>query len=348
MHDVGADLNAVFFGFEMRFFGRNRPTNDLTTPNLRFLSTEQVLADLANMIDHVRQQDLRLANARIILTGTMFGGNLATWFRVKYPHLVDGVWSSSSHVDARMNFGEYYEAIGEDLLAFGNEECYRRVWRAFGTMENLIDGGRSEVLDDMFNLCHPINVTSHLEVARFFEGIVESVVVGIMNGGYEYIDAMCVSVTNSSVTNDLIAFSEWFKAYRRSPNCFGMNFQEVVDFLTTTDWNALAVVSGRRQFHYLTCTEYGWFTTTDLDNQPFGSRITESYFIEMCRQVFGDWVSENMREHIAKTNLSLGGHKPVITDTFFTNGGMDPHRVINVQNNIGSSVEARTLPCESP
>lgn len=332
----------------MRFFGHNRPTNDVTTDSLRFLTTEQVLADMAHLIDHIKRRDTRLRNARVILIGTAFGGNLATWFRVKYPHLSDGVWSSSSYVEARLNFGEYYEAIGEDLQSFGSEACYRRTWRAFRTMENLIDGGRSEVLDEMFHLCHPLDVNDSLEVERFFEALAEAVTIGIINGGNNFVHDMCLSVTNEEFTNDLEAFAEWFNNEHRSPGCFGLSFQENVDFLAETDWDALGVISGRRQYHYLTCTEYGWFTIAESDNQPFGTRITSNYFSELCRQVFGDWMSlESIRVNTERFNVNFGGSQPVIGNVYFTNGGLDPHRTINVQSDIGTSVEARTLACKS-
>lgn len=347
MHDIAVDLNGYIFGTETRFFGDNKPTSDVSINNLRFLSTEQVLADMAHLIDHIKQQDTRLAHARVILVGTMFGGNLATWFRVKYPHYVDGVWSSSSYVEARMNFREFYEGIGDDLQNFGSRECYRRTWRAFRTMQNLIDGGRSDVIDEMFHLCHPLNVTNVFDVERFFDAVAGTVSVEIINGGYNYVHDMCVSVTNDEITNDLIAFSQWFMIEHRSPGCFEWSFQEIVDFFAEVEWSDLAVMNGQRQSQYLACTEYGWFTTTDSDNQPFGNRINVNYFVELCRQVFGDWITENgIRENSEKTNWNFGGSRPEISNAFFTNGGMDPKRAINVQDDIGSTVEARTLPCK--
>lgn len=347
MHDIAVDLNGYIFGSEMRFFGRNHPRNDVSTDSLRFLTTEQVLADIAHLIDHIKEQDTRLINAKVILAGMTFGGNLATWFRVKYPHLVDGVWSSSSHIEAKMNFGEYFEAIGDDLRNFGSQGCYRRVWRAFRTMENLIEGGRSEVLDDMFHLCHPLNATNDVDVEHFLQMLSESVSVGIINGGYTYVEDLCYWLTDNEITNDLIAFSEWFMIENRSPGCYGTSFQEVIDFHAESDWDVLGVLTGRRQYQYLLCTEYGWFTTTDSDNQPFGSRITAGYFVELCRQLFGDWQNEiEIRENVERTNINFGGRRPEISNAFFTNGGLDPHRSINVQDDIGDTVEAQTLPCK--
>ncbi|CRL04374.1 CLUMA_CG017466, isoform A [Clunio marinus] len=345
MFDIAVDLNGIVFGTETRFFGQNQPRNDTSTENLRFLSTDQILADTARLIDHIKQQDGRLSNAKVILVGQLYGGNIASWFRVKYPSYADGLWSSSSFVEARLNFAEYLEIVGDDLRVHGSLDCYRRIWRAFRTMENLINGGRSHLFDDMFGLCNSLDASNDLEVDRFFASIVEDVSLGIINGDYLYVHDMCQDITNINITNDLIAFSEWFLIEHRWQGCFQMNFQAQIDFLTGSDWNDFGVISGRRQYQYLTCTEYGWFATTDSNNQPFGSRIRLNYFIELCRRVFGEWITEEMLQENDETfNLNFGGNRPQITNAFFTNGGMDPHRAVNVLEDIGDSVEARTLP----
>lgn len=349
LFDIAMDLNGIVFAFETRFFGQNRPTSDTSTGNLRFLSSEQILADMARLIDHIKREDPRLADAKVVLAGPQFGGNLATWFRIKYPHYVDGVWSSSSFVEARLNFREYFEAIGDGLRELGSDNCFRRTWRAFRTMENLVEGGRAEVLNEMFHLCHPLDVASDLEVQRFFVEIAETVSTGVINGGRGAVDDMCEMLTSSESTNDLVAFAEWFSYEHIRGGCFQESFQEVVDFHSEPEWPSIGVIYGRRQFLYLQCTEYGWFATTDSVNQPFGTRITLSYFTEMCRRVFGDWITEDaLHENVNRTNAVFGGVQPVITNAFFTNGGLDPRRLTNVQVDIGTTVEAQTIPRECP
>lgn len=345
MHDIAEDLNGFIVGSETRFFGENRPTNDTSTSNLRFLTTEQILADTAHLIEHIKQEDERLTDAKVILVGTMFAGNLATWFRVKYPHHVDGVWSSSSYVEARMNFREYVENIGESMTTFGSDNCYRRTWRAFRTMENLIEGGRSDAVSEMFRLCNPLDASNSLDIEAFNENIVRNIDVGTLFGGADFIHDMCQMITDESITNDLMAFSRWYIYQHQPTGCLQRVFQDAVEFNSDTNWTSVGVFTGRRQYLYLTCTEYGWFMTTDSDNQPFGRSVSLNYYVELCRQVFGEWITEALiARNAERTNAFFGGSQPVITNAFFTNGGLDPHQVINVQNNIGTSVEARTLP----
>lgn len=61
--------------------------------NLKYLTVDQSIIDTAHLIETVKR-DLE-TDAKVILWGSGFGASLATWTRQKFPHLVDGVWSSS-------------------------------------------------------------------------------------------------------------------------------------------------------------------------------------------------------------------------------------------------------------
>lgn len=62
--------------------------------NLQYLTIEQMINDIARLIEVVKQ-DLAAPEARVILWGSGFGATLATWTKKKFSHLVNGVWSSS-------------------------------------------------------------------------------------------------------------------------------------------------------------------------------------------------------------------------------------------------------------
>lgn len=77
--------------------------SDLSTDNLRFLSSRQALADLAHfrtMIAETRG----LTNAKWVAFGGSYPGSLAAWFRLKYPHLVHAAVATSAPVHATVNF----------------------------------------------------------------------------------------------------------------------------------------------------------------------------------------------------------------------------------------------------
>lgn len=69
--------------------------SDASFSNLLFLTVDQIVADVSNLIHAVRIDLNATQTTRNILWGTGFGGSIATFTKQKYPHLVDGVWSSS-------------------------------------------------------------------------------------------------------------------------------------------------------------------------------------------------------------------------------------------------------------
>lgn len=76
---------------------------DLSTDNLRFLSSRQALADLAHfrtMIAKARG----LTDRKWVAFGGSYPGSLAAWFRLKYPHLVHASVATSAPVYATVNF----------------------------------------------------------------------------------------------------------------------------------------------------------------------------------------------------------------------------------------------------
>jgi serine protease 16 len=167
--------------------------------NLRFLTTEQTLADLAHFIAALKSNN---TDARVIVAGQGYGGNLAVWFRQKYPHLVDGVWSSRGGLKAKLDFEgfywqvpgffiswivdfsfpEYVQFVEEKVAREGSGGCVATIRRAFRILQNLVDGGRSEYSSNLFNLCDPVDLNEPKEVTGFYQMIAMQTIYGILMG----------------------------------------------------------------------------------------------------------------------------------------------------------------------
>lgn len=98
-----------------RFYGKSHPTPDLSTDNLRYLSSHQALADIANFHDYIVQEYKLTEMNRWIAFGGSYSGALAAWLRIKYPHIVFGSIASSAPVLAKMDFSQYMEVVGQSL-----------------------------------------------------------------------------------------------------------------------------------------------------------------------------------------------------------------------------------------
>lgn len=66
--------------------------------DLTYATVSQTLADIANLIQAVKTK-LNAQGSRVILWGSGYGATLATYARLRYPHLVDATWSSSGVFD---------------------------------------------------------------------------------------------------------------------------------------------------------------------------------------------------------------------------------------------------------
>jgi hypothetical protein len=80
---VGADHNALLVTLEHRYYGDSQPFSNWSTPNLKFLTSEQALADTAYFID---QMNLKFKHENgvqpdWIVIGGSYPGALSAWFK---------------------------------------------------------------------------------------------------------------------------------------------------------------------------------------------------------------------------------------------------------------------------
>lgn len=75
----------------------------MSIKNLKHLSSEQALADLAYFIE-AKKKEMKLQHNKWIVFGGSYPGSLAAWFRLKYPHLAYGAVASSAPLFAKINF----------------------------------------------------------------------------------------------------------------------------------------------------------------------------------------------------------------------------------------------------
>lgn len=100
---------------EHRYYGKSIPTSDFSTENLRFLTTDQALADMAYFAQHVvfdglEHLDLTSAKNPYIAYGGSYAGAFVAFLRKLYPDVYWGAISSSGVPEAIYDYWQYYEA----------------------------------------------------------------------------------------------------------------------------------------------------------------------------------------------------------------------------------------------
>jgi len=69
-------------------------------------------------------------------------------------------------------------------------------------------------------------------------------------------------------------------------NCTDIEYRKMIKEMTQTSWGS-SVASGERQWTYQTCNEFGFFQSSDLQDQPFGKEFGVEFSIRQCQDIFG-------------------------------------------------------------
>lgn len=248
--------------------------------NLQYLDSRYAVADLANLVQHLRAQH---GNPPVIAHGYDHGGALAVWLRQRYPHLVDGVWASSASLLARKDFGEYMANIGIAIRQVGGDRCYQDIEEAFGNMGTLYDNGDYATLEEHFYLCQPFSQSDPIEEAAFF-AYYSQVLSEILRYSHALgIETLCDYLDGHE--DPMVGVANFIKLVL--PVCVPLNVYEQIEMYQNVDWDTEATELGLRQLSYQYCREFGWFRSSSYDNQPFGNRFPVENFHDACQLLYG-------------------------------------------------------------
>ena len=334
VYDLAKEHHALMLDLEHRFYGESYPTADMSTENLRLLSSEQALADLARFLGwYVDERSA--AHSKVIVVGGSYPGNLSGWFKLKYPHIAFGSIASSAPVTAKANFEEYMEVVANSIDFFDmTGECNNQIAEAAGHVAQLARDGQLATLDADFKTCAPME--SMLDVSTFM-----SVVMGNVQGTVQYNNEnSAMNVTNICATMDpaadghVDAYTSFLTLNQQYMDMYGLECNDV-------SWNStLAVLSApkkdasnnMRPWVYQTCNEFGYFQTADSQKQPFYAFkdwLGMWYSKVMCAAAFDGWKALPETD---VTNWTYGGVNIAGTNILFPSGTIDPWHSLGVTN----------------
>jgi pimeloyl-ACP methyl ester carboxylesterase len=327
--------NALCFQLEHRYYGKSHPTDNLNTTNLLYLNIEQSLADLETFINTITNENENLLfNAKWVVFGGSYAGNLAAWLRMKYPHLVYAAVSSSSTLSATINYKEYY-ITAKNALSDYNPKCASYIRKATRMINDYLktnDGAK--YIDKKFKTCNHIDIKNKKDVAQFFDNLAIPIALIIQynkdNRYYENVERSTISMTticsvmlDKSFGNALERYAYLHNILRTvsDRNCTVSKYQSILTALKETSWRKQYAISGDRQWLYQTCTELGHFVTSNDDNSLFGNTIPLDYFTEKCRDVFGKSYNLNaLHKAVKNANMMFNYLKKKQTGLFIYTG----------------------------
>ncbi|KAK2587879.1 hypothetical protein KPH14_003976 [Odynerus spinipes] len=339
MYDVGSAHGAMLYYTEHRYYGRSKPTEDTSEENLQYLNIDQALADVAYFIE-TKKKELGVEDATVIVFGGSYAGNMAAWSRLKYPHLIQGALASSAPVYAKADFYEYYDVVTRSLQRY-DEQCVVDVKNAFDAVEELLaaDGG-PEKLKKYFNLCNVTDVKSPSDVAHLMNTMAEKFASAVqynrVENGKSRIAIVCDNMTATYLGSPLQRLARLMSM--PGGNCLDTNYEKFVSNFRNVSWEVKGVT---REWFYQTCTEYGYYQTTNSKISIFGTLFPLDFFVKLCVDLYGDYYNgDYLESRIRRTNLLYGGSAPDLSNVIFTNGDVDPWHALSVLEDLNESTKA--------
>ncbi|XP_037085863.1 putative serine protease K12H4.7 [Pollicipes pollicipes] len=328
--------NALCFLLEHRFYGKSHPTEDMNIKNLRFLSSEQALADLAAFSAAMNVQHGLDASTRWVAFGGSYPGSLAAWYRLKYPHMVHAAVSSSAPLHAQTNFYEFLSVVSDALRSESGQECYSGVAAAFSELEQRIGGGNAGQLTKQFQLCAPLNVSAPEDVsslvsslADLFEGTVQynkdnRAFEGAKDANITVTTLCDIMTSGRGGALDRLAEVNSLLMTAHGDKCLDYTYESAMKKMREESFDS-PDNNGMRQWIYQTCSEFGWYQTSDFVRQPFGHRFPLAFSVQQCVDAYGPKFNKAFIEAaVAATNVRYGGRGLRVRRVVFINGSIDP------------------------
>ncbi|CAL1404130.1 unnamed protein product [Linum trigynum] len=330
--DIAPSFNALLLYIEHRYYGDSIPFGSReevfgNSSMLGYMNSQQAIADYAEIILHIKDQ-FNASDSPVIVVGGSYGGMLATWFRLKYPHLAIGALASSAPIlyfDDITPQDAYLNAVTKDFRD-ASETCYQTIKKSWAEIDEIAskpDG--LSTLARKFKTCAPLKDSTSL--TDQLEGLYASAAQYNAPPSYP-VTQVCTAIDGPGPNNDTLGriFAGVVAYYGKKP-CYINKPTQPTETYGGWDWQ--------------TCSEmvmpmgYG-------NDTMFGSKgafnLTE--FSNECRKKYGvaprpHWVTTYYGGHSIKRILKRFG-----SNIIFSNGLKDPYSRGGVLENISDSIHA--------
>ncbi|WKX99689.1 hypothetical protein Q1695_014508 [Nippostrongylus brasiliensis] len=334
---MAAENGAFVFLLEHRYYGTSRPTADMSTQNLVYLSSAQALEDMAVFIRAMKKQFTQLYAVPWVTFGGSYSGALAAWARVKHPELVAMAVGSSGPVQAEVDFVEYLEVV-QNSITRESKQCADSVTTAFNLVASMLQtaSGRKS-LQTTFNLCEALDPTNAQQIETFWSTVYSPYMevvqysgdnAGLFNNLLTIKNAICRFHESSATSlTKLKQVNNYFNTLSGYTGCEDIDYQSFIDFMKDTTYGDAQEI---RAWVWQTCTEFGYYQSTDSNTAGpfFGGKpsLPVKYYIDECTNIYGaDYNSASVASAVANVNAYYGGRDNMNSSyILLPNGDIDP------------------------
>jgi dipeptidyl-peptidase II len=171
MFDMAPKFDALLVFLEHRYYGVSLPKSSLSAEDLRYLTIEQALADTTIFLSNKESIfgcEKSKDACKVVLFGGSYGGMLAAWHRLKYPHISVGALAASAPVDiypTENKEKEFYDSFISVFTEYGDATCGKVLDDAFQIVSKTTD---FQSLSNYFNVCKPITTANQVSKLLFY------------------------------------------------------------------------------------------------------------------------------------------------------------------------------------
>ncbi|CAN4117344.1 unnamed protein product [Withania somnifera] len=345
MFETAPHFNALLVFIEHRFYGKSIPyggNKEIAYSNkstLGYLSSTQALADYATLIIDLKN-NLTATDSPVVVFGGSYGGMLAAWFRLKYPHVTIGALASSAPI---LNFGNitspysFNNIITQDFKG-ESENCYKVIKGSWKQIEDTAKTtGGLEKLRKSFRICKNYisqgSLENWLSTAFVYTAMTDyPTPSNFLNPLPAYpVREMCKAIDDPKSGNDtfekVYGAANIYYNYTGKATCFDLNDDSDPHGLGGWTWQA--------------CTEM--VMPTDGNNEESLFPLSEwdiNERVRVCKSTFGvkprpDWVTTEFGGYDIERVLKRFG-----SNIIFFNGLRDPWSGAGVLKDISKSIVA--------
>ncbi|KAG6739207.1 hypothetical protein POTOM_056796 [Populus tomentosa] len=238
-----------YYGKSIPFGSRNEAFKNAST--LGYFNPAQALADYAEIIIHVKEK-FHAQRSPVIVVGASYGGMLASWFRLKYPHIAVGALASSAPIlyFTDITPAHAYVSIVTKDFREDSQSCHDTIkesWTVIDKIASEPDG--LSILSKKFETCKPLNNSSELK--DYLAGIYMAAAQYDAPPSYP-VTMVCRSIDEPSFGNDILGriFADMV-AYQGELPCY-VN-EPTKETETDVGWSWQGVAEHVRQcccYHY--------------------------------------------------------------------------------------------------
>ncbi|KAI9905598.1 hypothetical protein PsorP6_013496 [Peronosclerospora sorghi] len=370
MWENAGAFNALLVFAEHRYFGKSIPFGRNVLDHMEFLSTQQALADYAVLLEKLKRE--LAVDVPVIGFGGSYGGMLGTWFRLKYPHLIDGMIAGSAPVVSFLGDSEhpidtegFNRIVTFDMSkeAGAAPNCIQNLRHALKVVMEMTTtaAGRHQVAK-LLGLCDQKSLTSAKDIIDLASNAYSYLAMGnypyptsyIMNGMVELpaypMRAACDPFAPTFARNDTIGLLQAFRdsigvyynatknetCLLSSPPAARGNESDASENAHEAQRDAMV-----NFWDYLECSELYMPMSTDGVHDVFpASPVNESRDDATCFEQWGVHLKPQW------AYVEFGGMKALreASNIVFSNGNFDPWSALGVLDSLSSSVVAVSIP----